>query len=100
MWYQPGPGAGNATGKGPDTIPDWGVFDTRVPNSTSGNQYNARVDYNLGSNQFFASTYLVNLNNVNGGTPPPEEVGITPTNTSFAPRCTRPNSSITFTTPP
>src|SRR6266446_583844 len=80
MWYQPGPGAGNATGNGPDTIPDWGVFDTRVPNSSSGNQYNARVDYNLGSNQFFASTYLVNLNNVNGGNRPIEDVGITPKN--------------------
>src|SRR6266478_3805086 len=80
MWYQPGPGAGNATGNGPDTIPDWGVFDTRVPNSTSGNQYNARVDYNLGSNQFFASTYLVNLNNVNGGNRPIEDVGIAPKN--------------------
>ena len=80
MWYQPGPGVGNATGNGPDGIPDWGVFDTRVPNSSSGNQYNARVDYNLGSNQFFASTYLVNLNNVNGGNRPIEDVGIAPKN--------------------
>ncbi len=80
MWYQPGVGTGLATGNGPDGIPDWGVFDTRVPNSSSGNQYNARVDYNLGSNQFFASTYLVNLNNVNGGNRPIEDVGITPKN--------------------
>ena len=80
MWYQPGVGTGLSTGNGPDTIPDWGVFDTRVPNSSSGNQYNARVDYTLGPNQFFASTYLVNLNNVNGGNRPIEDVAFAPKN--------------------
>jgi hypothetical protein len=80
MWYQPGVGTGLATGNGPDGIPDWGVFDTTIPNSTSGNQYNARVDYNLGSNQFFASTYIVNLNNVNGGNRPIQDVGFAPKN--------------------
>lgn len=80
MWYQPGVGTGLATGNGPDGIPDWGIFDTTVPNSSSGNQYNARVDYNLGSNQFFANTYIVNLNNVNGGNRPIEDVGFAPKN--------------------
>jgi hypothetical protein len=87
MWYQPGAfnpndptTRGLAAGNGPDGTPDWGVFDTRVPNSSSGNQYNARVDYSLGSNQFFASTFLVNLNNVNGGNRPIEDVVIAPKN--------------------
>src|SRR5882762_2262386 len=80
MWYQPGVGTGLATGNGPDTIPDWGIFDTTVPNSSSGNQYNARVDYTLGPNQFFASTYIVNLNNVNGGNRPIEDVAFAPKN--------------------
>ena len=79
-WYQPGTGIGQAIGNGPDGIPDWGVFDLTTPNSSSGNQYNARADYTMGSNQFFASTYLVNLNNVNGGNRPIEDVSITPKN--------------------
>lgn len=77
MWYAAGPGA---VGGGVDGIPDWGVFDTRVPNSTSGNQYNARVDYTMGANQFFGSTYLVSLNNVNGGDRPIEDIALQPKN--------------------
>jgi hypothetical protein len=73
-WYQPGPGAGNATGNGPDGIPDWGVFDLTIPNSSSGNQYNGRVDFTHGKDQFFASTFIVGLNNVNGGNRPIEDV--------------------------
>ena len=80
MWYVAGNQKGQAIGNGPDGIPDWGVFDTTVPNSSSGNQYNARMDYNLGSNQFFASTYIVNLTNVNGGNRPIEDVSIAPKN--------------------
>jgi carboxypeptidase family protein len=80
MWYQPGVGIGQAIGNGPDGTPDWGIFDTTVPNSSSGNQYNARADYNWGNNQFFANTYLVNLTNVNGGNRPLEDVGFTPKN--------------------
>jgi len=80
MWYQPGTGIGQAIGNGPDGTPDWGVFDLTKPNSSSGNQYNARADYSLGPNQFFASTYLVNLTSVNGGNRPLEDVGFAPKN--------------------
>ena len=80
MWYVAGNQVGQAIGNGPDGIPDWGLFDTTVPNSSSGNQYNGRVDYNLGSNQFFGSTYIVNLNNVNGGNRSIEDVGLAPKN--------------------
>src|SRR2546421_1394836 len=79
-WYQPGIGIGQAVGNGPDGTTDWGLFDLTKPNSSSGNQYNARADYTLGANQFFASTYLVNLTSVNGGNRPLEDVGFAPKN--------------------
>ena len=60
-WYVAGNQLGQAIGNGPDGIPDWGLFDLTVPNSSSGNQYNGRVDYTKGNNQFFVSTYIVDL---------------------------------------
>jgi hypothetical protein len=79
-WYVPGTAIGQAVGNGPDGIPDWGVFDLTVPNSSSGNQYNGRVDYTRGNNQFFASTYIVRLNNINGGQRPIQDLTLTPDN--------------------
>jgi hypothetical protein len=79
-WYQPGTAVGQAVGNGPDGIPDWGVYDLRVPNSSSGNQYNGRVDYTVGSNRIFASTYITRLNNLNGGNRPIEDVALQPNN--------------------
>ena len=80
QWYVPGNAVGQAIGNGSDGIPDWGFFDLRVPNSSSGNQYNGRVDYAHGNNQVFVSTYIVNLNNVNGGRRPIEDVTLQPHN--------------------
>src|SRR6202158_2053325 len=80
MWYQPGVGIGQAIGNGPDGIPDWGISGAIDPDSTDVNQYNARVDYTLGPNQFFASTYIVNLNNVNGGNRHIDDVAFAPKN--------------------
>ena len=79
-WYSPGTAVGQAVGGGPDGTPDWGVFDLTEPNTSSGNQYNGRVDYTQGNNQFFASTYIVRLNNVNGGQRPIQDVTIIPHN--------------------
>jgi len=79
-WYLPGTDIGKAVGNGPDGTTDWGLYDTTVPNSTSGNQFNARADYTLGQNQFFASTYLVNLTNVNGGNRPIQDIRLAPKN--------------------
>jgi Carboxypeptidase regulatory-like domain/TonB dependent receptor len=76
-WY---PAGTPATGGGPDGTPDWGVFDLTVPNSSSGNQYNGRVDYTKGNNQFFASTYIVRLNNFNGGQRPIDDISLLPHN--------------------
>jgi hypothetical protein len=80
-WYAAGNSQkGEAIGNGPDGIPDWGVFDLTVPNSSTGNQYNGRVDYTKGNNQFFASTYIVRLNNFNGGQRPIQDLTLTPDN--------------------
>jgi hypothetical protein len=79
-WYSPGNTVGNAIGNGPDGIPDWGVFDLALPNTSSGNQYNGRVDYTKGNNQFFVSTYIVRLNNFNGGQRPIDDLSLLPHN--------------------
>jgi hypothetical protein len=80
QWYQPGTGIGQAIGNGPDGTPDWGIFDLVIPNSSNGDQYNGRVDYTQGNNQFFVSTYLVRLNSVGGGNRPLEDVTFRPHN--------------------
>jgi len=82
QWYLPGntPKMGQAVGNGTDGIPDWGIYDLRIPNSSKGNQFNGRVDYNRGNNQFFFSSYYVTLNNLNGGNRPLEDVAFLPHN--------------------
>jgi hypothetical protein len=79
-WYVAGNQLGQAIGNGPDGIPDWGVFNLTVPNSSSGNQYNGRVDYTHGNDQFFVSTFIVRLNNFNGGQRPIDDLTLTPHN--------------------
>ena len=79
-WYVAGNQLGQAIGNGPDGIPDWGVFDLTVPNSSTGNQYNGRVDYTKGNDQFFVSTYIVRLNNLNGGQRPIQDLTLKPDN--------------------
>jgi hypothetical protein len=76
-WY---PAGSPATGNGPDGIPDWGVYDLTEPNTSSGNQYNGRVDYTHGKDQFFASTYIIRLNDVNGGQRPIDDLTLKPHN--------------------
>ncbi len=79
-WYVAGNQPGQAIGNGPDGIPDWGVFDLTLPNTSSGNQYNGRVDYTEGNNQFFVSTYIVRLNNFSGGQRPIDDSTFQPRN--------------------
>lgn len=79
-WYIAGNQVGQAIGNGPDGIPDWGVYDLTLPNTSSGNQYNGRVDYTRGNNQFFVSTYIVRLNNFNGGQRPIDDSTFQPRN--------------------
>jgi hypothetical protein len=79
-WYAPGTGIGQAIGNGPDGIKDWGVYDLRVPNKQSGGQFNGRLDFNAGKNQFFFSTYNTSQDNLGGGQRPIEDVTNTPNN--------------------
>ncbi|PYY14881.1 MAG: hypothetical protein DMG60_19105, partial [Acidobacteria bacterium] len=92
-WYQPGTGIGQAIGNGPDGIPDWGIFDASLPSNSTGNQYNGRLDYSAGKNQFFGSTYYTLLDNLNGGARPIQDVSISPVNWTAAIGWTRTISS-------
>lgn len=83
-WYQPGTAVGQAIGNGPDGIPDWGVFDLRIPNSSDGNQYNGRMDYSAGKNQFFFGTYFTTLDNLNGAVRPIQDIAFSPDNWTAA----------------
>lgn len=82
QWYVPGNVANQnpvqAVGGGPDGINDWGIYDLTLPFSTRGDQYNGRVDYTHGNNQFFASTYIVRLDQLGGGNRPLEDVTLKP----------------------
>jgi len=53
-----------------DGIPDVTFANVASPNSTSGNQYHERIDYNRGNDQFAYSGYYVPLNNFGGGPRP------------------------------
>ena len=77
-WYIPGNQVGEAIGGGPDGTTDWGIYDLTLPQSSSGNQYNGRLDYTRGNDQFFASTYVVKLNQFGGGQRPLEDVTLKP----------------------
>src|SRR5712664_664425 len=55
---------GQFTGGGLDGIPDIQFVQLALPSSTNGNQYNWRIDYNRGKDQFAFSTYLTRANNL------------------------------------
>ena len=77
-WYIAGNQLGQAIGNGPDGITDWGIYDLTLPSSSRGDQYNGRVDYTRGNSQFFASTYIVRLDQFSGGQRPLEDVTLKP----------------------
>ncbi len=52
----------NYVGGGLDGVPDLEFAQIAIPATTSGNQYNARVDYNRGKNVFSVNTFLTFLN--------------------------------------
>ncbi|HEV2617429.1 MAG TPA: carboxypeptidase regulatory-like domain-containing protein [Candidatus Acidoferrales bacterium] len=88
------PGTGD-TGGGPDGIPDFAKINTMVPNTSSANQYNGRLDYHHGSDQFFGSFYVTHTNSFQGGDRPLEDLSTIPTNTVATIAWTHPiNSSM------
>ncbi len=52
-----------ALGGGFDSIPDLQKVQLAFPGNFSGDQYNARVDYHVGKNQFAVSTYITRSDN-------------------------------------
>ena len=52
----------NFTGGGLDGSPDLEFAQIALPNITSGNQYNARMDYTIGRSTFTVNTFLTYLN--------------------------------------
>jgi hypothetical protein len=57
----------NFTGGGLDGIPDFQFARLSLPSHNDGNQYNARVDYHVGANQFSGSTFLTYYNSIGPG---------------------------------
>jgi len=55
---------GNPLGGGFDGIPDIEYVTLAEPSTNSGNQYNGRLDFNLGRNQFAYSSYFTTVNNI------------------------------------
>ncbi len=53
-----------ADGAGLTSIPEFEYAETVQPQHTSGNQYNARIDYDRGRNTFTGSTFLTYYNNL------------------------------------
>jgi hypothetical protein len=58
----------NQAGGGLDGIPDIQFVDLFVPTQTRGKQYNVRLDFNRGQNQYAVSTYFTKQNSVGGAT--------------------------------
>ena len=57
---------GNLVGGGLDGIPDVQFATIGIPKQSDGNQYNARVDYIRGNDQFAVSTYLTSRDDLGG----------------------------------
>jgi len=68
-----------------DGIPDVTLASVAIPNSTRGNQYNTRIDFNRGSkDQFAISTYFTTLDNFSGASNgrPFEDIKFKPRNSA------------------
>lgn len=93
-WYQPGTGIGQAIGNGPDGIPDWGIYDLSIPNSSVANQFNGRLDFHHNNDQIFFGMYYTTRSDLNGGNRPIEDVTLKPNNWTTTLGWTRPISSV------
>ncbi len=69
-----------ANGGGPDGIPDYERANLINPNNTSSNQFNGRVDYTLGNNQFFGGFFYTHTNQLQGGNRPVDDLTFVPSN--------------------
>ncbi|HKF57764.1 MAG TPA: TonB-dependent receptor [Blastocatellia bacterium] len=79
---------GNPTGGGFDGIPDLQFARLALPNIVHGDQYNSRIDYNLGSNNQFAfSSYFTHRSDLQSNSPgdsrPMEDLTFKPLNSAL-----------------
>ena len=77
----------NTVGNGLDGVPDLEDAQVAVPSTTNGNQYNARVDYNISERDTLAgSFYITSLDNVGADAPsgarPMADINFQPLNTA------------------
>jgi hypothetical protein len=72
--------ASNATGGGPAGIPEFEHANILQPTTSNGGQYNGRLDYTRGKDQFFGSVYLTQRTDIGGGQRPIQDVNTAPTN--------------------
>ena len=70
----------HGTGCGPAGIPEFEHADLLNPFTSSGNQYNGRLDYARGKDRFFYSTYFTHRNDFQGGDRPIDDLTLTPLN--------------------
>jgi hypothetical protein len=79
-------GLGNPTGGGFDGIPDVMFGQFALPGRTRGNQFNGRVDYNRGNDQFAVSMYFTRQNtdssDAAGRSRPMEDLNFKPANSA------------------
>jgi Carboxypeptidase regulatory-like domain len=68
------------TGCGPAGIPEFETADLLNPFTSSANQYNGRLDYTHGKDQFFYSTYFTHRNDLQGGDRPIDDLTLAPLN--------------------
>ena len=69
----------NQAGGGLDGVPDIQFADLFVPTQTRGQQYNLRLDFNRGKNQYAVSTYFTKQKSL-GGAPNGRPIGDIPFN--------------------
>ena len=91
---------GTPQGGGLDGNPDIQLVTLRLPSTSRGNQYNARVDWYAGKNQFAVSTYLTSQNSISsdegGRSRPNQDVTFQPFTSALMLTWIRPISSTLF----
>ena len=86
-------GSNDDIGGGPDGVPDFAKVNILNPSNLSSNQYNGRLDFHHGIDQFFGSVYITHTDNYQGGDRPIEDISTVPTNSVGTIEWTRPIGS-------
>jgi Carboxypeptidase regulatory-like domain/TonB dependent receptor len=94
------PGTAEPAGGGLDGIPDIELVQLALPSTTRGNQYNARLDWYHGKDQFAVSTYFTSQNSISadsaGRSRPNQDITFKPFTSAVMLTWIRPFSSTFF----